>query len=67
MNFRTSFWSHVWLMPSSLAQARPDGFCPRPVAHWKTYRRIILDSSLLRQGFGGRIFARAFARFRIED
>jgi hypothetical protein len=67
MNFRISFWSHVWLMPSRLAQLRPDGFLPRAVSHWNTYLRIKRASSRLRQGCGGRHTARAFARFCIED
>ena len=54
-------------MPSCLAQARPDGLLPRQVYHWNANRRIIRDSWLLRQGRGGRIFARAFAKFRIDD
>jgi hypothetical protein len=37
------------------------------VYHRNAYLRIILDSSLLRQGRGGRILARAFARFLMED
>ena len=40
---------------------------PRQVSHRKTYRWVIRDLSLLRQGRGGRPRARAFARFRIED
>ena len=68
VNCRTSFWSHVWLMPRSRAQARPDGLLgSRQVSHRKTYRRIISPSSLLRQGRGGRHFAFAFARFLMED
>jgi len=68
LNSRTNFCNHVWLMPSSFAQARPAGLlASRHVSHRKTYRRIISPSSLLRQGRGGRHFAFAFARFLIED
>ena len=55
-------------MPSSRAQARPEGLLVSwQVSHRKTYRRIISPSSLLRQGRGGRQFGCAFLRFRIED
>ena len=53
-------------MPSARAQARPDGRLPQQVNHWNTRRRIIRASWLLRQGRGGRHFACAFARFRME-
>jgi hypothetical protein len=68
-NSRTSFWSHVWLIPNCRAQSRPDGLLwSRQVSHWNTNRRIISDSSRLRQGRGGWYLelARAFARFRTE-
>jgi hypothetical protein len=54
-------------MPSCRAQSRPDGFFEWLVYHMKTYLRITRDSSVLRQGRGGRHLARAFARFLIED
>jgi len=54
-------------MPSFRAHSRPEGLFPRAVNQRNAYLRIVRDSSALRQGRGGRIFARAFARFRMED
>jgi len=45
-------------MPSRLVQATTGGFVLRLVYHTNTYLPISRDSSLLRQGRGGRPFAR---------